>query len=384
MFQSPENAMLVFRAVVVFAASTSSVLAEAPKTRIAASKATTFVTRPLRKDGSVDYAAAFNRRYGKGVTPENNAVVPLWRAFGPREIPPESRAEFFRRLGVKPPPETGPYFVPLFELTKLLQGRKKEDARDALREVFNAALDEPWTAAQYPAIAEWLTVNAGPLELLVEAAERPRFFVPLVVSKQRPMLIDGMLVENAVRLHASNAVRVLVVRAHLHLANGRIKKAARDLLACHRWARHIDRQRRLSSSFTAHALDGVAHSADRALARSKRFPSAQATAYRKQLAQLGPWNGLAETFRFSERCFQLDLLRLMAGENALDRFVELLPDDAEKDLKAQFRRKGVSRVQAAIDWNAVAKDVNRHFDRMAAIAATSDLSERRKASRKYA
>ena len=39
----------------------------------------------------------------KDVTPENNALVPLWNAMGPAEVPRADRAEYFRLLGVKPP-----------------------------------------------------------------------------------------------------------------------------------------------------------------------------------------------------------------------------------------------------------------------------------------
>src|SRR5438094_5975588 len=46
-------------------------------------KETTYVTGPLDKDGYIDYAAALNERLGRGVTPENNACVLLWKALGP-------------------------------------------------------------------------------------------------------------------------------------------------------------------------------------------------------------------------------------------------------------------------------------------------------------
>ena len=39
------------------------------------SVATTGITSPVRGDGTVDYVAASNERYGKDVTPENNAFT---------------------------------------------------------------------------------------------------------------------------------------------------------------------------------------------------------------------------------------------------------------------------------------------------------------------
>src|SRR5947209_7995811 len=54
------------------------------KANFTVSKETTYVTGPLDKDGYVDYAAALNERLGKGVTPETNANVLIWKAIGPR------------------------------------------------------------------------------------------------------------------------------------------------------------------------------------------------------------------------------------------------------------------------------------------------------------
>src|SRR6266487_3214481 len=62
-------------------------------------KETTYVTGPLDEDGYVDYAAALNERLSRGIKPEDNANVLLWRALGPR---PEGGAamppEFFKWL----------------------------------------------------------------------------------------------------------------------------------------------------------------------------------------------------------------------------------------------------------------------------------------------
>ena len=50
------------------------------------SKETTYITEPLRKDGYPDYVAAMNQRLSQGVTPENNAAVPFWKAMGPGRV----------------------------------------------------------------------------------------------------------------------------------------------------------------------------------------------------------------------------------------------------------------------------------------------------------
>src|SRR3954466_16399265 len=41
------------------------------------SKETTYFTAPVRADGTIDYVEAINARLSRGVTPENNAGIPL-------------------------------------------------------------------------------------------------------------------------------------------------------------------------------------------------------------------------------------------------------------------------------------------------------------------
>ena len=83
-----------------------------PATKITVSKQTTYVTGPLRPDGYVDYAAAINEHCSRGVTVENNAAIPLWRAMGPGQFDrPETRSEFFKLLGIAELPQDGPYLV---------------------------------------------------------------------------------------------------------------------------------------------------------------------------------------------------------------------------------------------------------------------------------
>src|SRR5437867_6664396 len=83
-----------------------------PAPKFPISKETTYVTGPLDKEGYIDYEAALNERLGKGVTPEKNANVLLWKAFGPMADGHERMpAEYFKRLGIKEPPKDGAYYI---------------------------------------------------------------------------------------------------------------------------------------------------------------------------------------------------------------------------------------------------------------------------------
>ncbi len=97
--------------------------------------ATTRITRPLTKNGLVDYVAAFNQRFGKGITPQNNAAVPLLILFRPQSFRGGSYTmaagkmvyvenknwghKFRKALGISDRDLQGPQYIPLQEfLTK--------------------------------------------------------------------------------------------------------------------------------------------------------------------------------------------------------------------------------------------------------------------------
>src|SRR6266404_6107901 len=85
-----------------------------PTPKLPLGKETTYITEPLDKDGYLDYAAALNDRLGKGIRPEKNANVLIWKALGPRPEGGERMpAEFFKRLRMVEPPEKGDYFIGL-------------------------------------------------------------------------------------------------------------------------------------------------------------------------------------------------------------------------------------------------------------------------------
>src|SRR5437016_5097321 len=90
-----------------------------PTPKFPLGKETTYVTGPLDKEGYIDYQAALNDRLSKGITPEKNANVLLWKALGPT---PEGGkgmpAEFFKRLGIAEPAKGGDYFVGLTSYMK--------------------------------------------------------------------------------------------------------------------------------------------------------------------------------------------------------------------------------------------------------------------------
>ena len=78
------------------------------KPKFTVGKETTYVKGPLTRDGYVDYAAALNQRLSQGVTPDSNANVLFWKAFGPHPEQATMPPEFFKWLGYRPPERGAP------------------------------------------------------------------------------------------------------------------------------------------------------------------------------------------------------------------------------------------------------------------------------------
>src|SRR5437879_5347014 len=76
-----------------------------PKPKFTIGKETTYVTGPVDKDGYIDYITALNERLGKGIKPQDNANVLLWKAFGPHPEGTKMPPDFFKWLGIQEPPE---------------------------------------------------------------------------------------------------------------------------------------------------------------------------------------------------------------------------------------------------------------------------------------
>src|SRR5689334_3201830 len=69
---------------------------------ITISESTTRLISPIER-GYPDYLAAINAAHSEGVTPDNNAAIPIFEVTGTGPLAPEQAQEMFRILGTDPP-----------------------------------------------------------------------------------------------------------------------------------------------------------------------------------------------------------------------------------------------------------------------------------------
>lgn len=368
---------------------------------ITISKETTHLTEPLRPDGYVDYLAAINAEHSAGVTPENNAAVDLVYAMGTSTIYPDIRREYFKRLGVAPPPEPGDYARPLKDFEAAGQSAPAQDAaqgevdpeaaleeageiepsdpsvevapaetpkRPNVAEEQGLAMQRPWTPEEFPRLAAWLAANQGPIDRIAQATSKPRWYTPMISS-------DGLLMSVLLpqAQDSREAGRMLATRAMQRLGQGDAEGAWQDLLACHRLARLVSRGASLVERLVGIAIDGMACNGDRALALHGKLPAARLVEMQTELAKLPPLPPMVDSLDHMERYSFLSTCSTVARDGPL--VLGQLTDGPAKDDHLLGRALN-GLAHHATDWNIPLRMGNDYFDRMVAMSKEPDRAAR--------
>jgi hypothetical protein len=344
---------------------------EKPAPKFPVGRETTYFEGPLDKDGFIDYQTALSERLGKGITPETNANVLLWKALGPR--PEGGRgmpAEFFKHLGIPEPPEKGDYLVGLNAYVRDYLKIDQAEAQ-AFYDQQSRASQRPWTVKDYPRIAAWLGVNAKPLAVAVEATKRPDYFNPLISfkSEKDPGSLIGVLLPHVQKCRELAAA--LTARAMLRTAEGKFDDAWQDLLACHRLGRLVARGGTLIEALVGIAIDAIAANAELAYLERANLTAKQVRDRLADLQKLPAMPSMADKVDLAERCMYLDCVRLVRS-NGPGMLEGLAGGPAKKpDPK-------VMQAMEMIDWEPALRGGNRWYDRLAAAMRVKDRAEREK------
>ncbi len=336
-----------------------------PPALLPVGKETTIVTEPIDKNGFIDFEAALNDRLGKGITPEKNANVLLWKAHGPKPeggngMPPE----FFKRLGIPEPPAEGNYFIGLH---KYMKETLQLDVNDfqAIYAHQNVAISRPWNAKDYPEINLWLKANEKPLAIVHDAVKRPAYFNPLVSNRKdgQPSSLMSCLLPGVQKSREFAAA--LTCRAMLRLAEGKTEAAWEDLIACHRLARHLEKGATLIESLVGIAIHTIASNATIAFIAHANLDSKQLLEHLKVIQSLLAFSNVADKIDLGERFMFVDSLQMIRG----GRFDNVQKQANPEDLKAL----------GMIDWEPALRNGNKTYDRMVAALRIRNRAEREQA-----
>lgn len=357
-----------------------------PDPAIVVSRKTTFITAPLRPDGLPDYEKYILEKMRDGVTAENNGAVPFWQAMGPGEMTPEEFALVAQEIGLENRPATDETLKEVYgdancrQIKEWLKqnGVVQNDAEKDFEEredllwvdpdelvyqVLDQASERSWSSEQIPPLADWAKVNEKPLNLLVEAAQRPHFSSPppSLLKDQSEILVGKMLPT----VHASRAAaRALSVRAMWHLGEGRPTEAWRDILAIYQISRLIGNGGTLLEHLVGISIEESAMQPTLMLLDDPQLSADQLRQVHSDLRSLEQRRSLDELFNDVERLYNLDWALSFRHGTAED--FEIDPTQARL-------------LSAAIDWNVPLRMLNEFYDEIIAVAKLPSWDERMRA-----
>jgi hypothetical protein len=311
--------------IAALAASTASRAEDPPVKPLAISRETTWITEPLRSDGTPDYPAWITRKYAAGVTSENNAAVVLsqLRMIGDVRNPGPFPAAFVAQHG--------------------------------------RALLAPWSLFDAPLIAIWLRLNDSNIENAEQIVRsHPRYWVPppgdMAMDAPSPSRLGVRVIANAVRARTLR-------RAAARDTDG----ARRDLMLGLRLAALVDQGPWLVDRLVGAAVRGIAAEPVVALANPSPPDRVAAAALLAELRALPPSTPLDEVLDVTER------LQMLAGYLDLYRAARRSPQAWRERLSAVLGANepfyeilgrtppppNLRRIPAwAIDWNALFRRIN--------------------------
>jgi hypothetical protein len=358
-----------------------------PRVRVTISKETTWITSPLRADGYPDYVRYLNEKLSEGVTPENNAIVPLVRTMGLLDVDDQVRDEYCKLLGIELPPKDGRYFeswwsftsrTPEAEQPRVPPGDKRLQ-KDYFLGLVEEAASRPWTAEEFPHVGKWLKQNGQHLDDFLAASKRPRAYSPWVIAPdedfEHPQLIAALLLDVDMVRDAAQALRC---RAMLRATENDIRGAQGDLLAAQRLAVLLAPTPNLVHFLAAKDIECKTRLATIQLC-------AEGSLTRKQIEDLrGEWPTLpaiatlAKAIDIGERVQFLDATCYVAknGWGALLDIVGLITDlsgDGEPRVKRDFRAEvGGAVLSWLVRWDEPLKLGNEWYDRLVQIVQMED------------
>ncbi len=266
-------------------------------------------------DGWVNYYDVYVATMTDGLTAENNGARQLVMAFGPDDwVDEDAQADWLDAMGLTvaefPAARLQPfdeYWEGVAGMAFVNEDRFQLDSYD----VENTLTSGPWTADDWPEAAMWVSLNEGPLDLVVEATEQERLVLSAFSNREDEdrQLLD-MLVPALARCR--QASQALATRAMGSLGEGDVEEAIADVQAIHRLATKMEGGYLLHRLVSA-AVERIALRADLAMLRSDLLTEGQLEELVAQLSESHGGGGMIYAMAW-EQAVWLDVARGLQAE----------------------------------------------------------------------
>jgi hypothetical protein len=349
-----------------------------PVARITISPETTVINGPLADDGYVDYLAALNAVARRNIKTLDNSAVLYWQVVGRDAVwavrrDSYFRHAYFRQLGVASWPAASKCFVAHADFIRLLPESRKsqlfgeaDEASWQAERRFEAARTRPWTAEEFPEIAEWLERNESPLLRFVAGTRRRQYASAIDFGWENPRsqtaqtVTDQDYFVDPLLEPLYDVVQAMIARSMLRAGKGQNKKAWQDLEVCLRCARTVGRGPLRANADFAIAAERHALVAAVSYVEHGQLSLPNIAACLIELDRLPPPAGIAEKIDVEERFASLDVLASVPRRrrNFLLGFVNSPPFPRYHPVLM------VGNIGTfAANWDDVLRYVNKSYDR---------------------
>jgi internalin A len=333
------------------------------------SKETTVITGPLRLDGTVDYVAAINERYGQGVTPENNGFVKWLEVVGTGDnvLSRRGKSRLLQMCGAKEMAAGAEVWEPYGEYMKRTKGSGNADVK-AIEEL-DATRNAPWRAEDYPNLARYFNEKNKLITTVAEVTGRPKWWLPIGSDEGKALAAGSVPSLGLCR----DATRVLCSRALLRGTAGDMEGCLADIQTARKLARQVGSGATLIERLVGVAMDTLATQALAAVAASGKLSEAQSQAALAALDALPPPPTVVECVDIGERWNALDAIQWIAlGDHDAVTAVSILALGESEGSGPGELLGAIDRAQ--VDWNAVFRKHNQIMDDKLKVLGTPDIS----------
>lgn len=329
---------------------------------------------PIDENGDIDFLEAMNQLRSQGITPQENAFIPLVRAIGTdvdKRAGPISD-EFFERLGIERLPDKGDYFVS-YEQWQQERHSADEKGTGASRIDFEKffdhvdfALVNRWATDEIPDLATWLNDISVPLAVAGTATSKQKYYYPIVANQRGslPSLISSDL--RFVQIYRDLA-RAFVIRANQSLQQGDFAAWKNDVFVAYFIGAMASKGTTLVEMLVAIAIDSIANRAVISAAMSGSLNAEQLQQMQDEIASLPRITGLVKYVKHGERLTGLDAIGAIARHG-----VGVMGNSSDLSYVPKFAWN-------AVDMNEAAKELARNYDKLGELASIDDPRKRNEA-----
>ena len=337
------------------------------------SEETTHFIGPLDTNGDIDYLTAVNQKLSEGITPENNAVIPILEAFGPMPEGQSLGREFYRTIGSPEPKQAMFMRFHRWKNGYIATTQNLELAPQQLDKEFYYGIANPWNSEDIPSLAAYISASQPAEKLFDEAINRGRYYYPLLSDEGEPLATASLALAQVQR----GVANLYALQGMNCLGHGDLDGALANAKQIRKFTRLIAQGATSVEQLLACSMENQAIDIEHKVILSPNCNAEKAKSYLESIAPLKNIAQSKNVYTIAEPALALDLAkRIGRGEMTMS------------ELRASWGRKAASFPElesiyaGSVDWEYLMRRICEYNRKAAAVSKIQDTYQRIQESKK--